>query len=218
MFRNGTPILQILPLPFSPRHATSHSRSNSINPHSVLLNAVQECSPSERSVRNKKVQLRRGRGKAGKTDRGQGRLQQKNKSVRRNMKIEVHPRMHEQPQAGDQGPRVIGKVSRIAFHIQNFPGHPKKDDQKNEPAKAADRACFGKSLGVIVMAVIYDEAVIIRFVERKDFLQGAQTRSEDTVILKDAQAVVGHFHAAPLDRLQRLVAGKPVECGADSQP
>ena len=53
------------------------------------------------------------------------------------MKIEVHSRMHQQSQAGDQGAHMIGKAPRIALYIENLPRHPKKGDQKDKAAKAA---------------------------------------------------------------------------------
>ena len=79
------------------------------------------------------------------------------------MKIEVHSRMHQKPQAGNQGARMIGEDSRIASDVENFPGRPKKKNQKDKSAKAADRARFGQCFRVIVMAVIYDQPVIIPF-------------------------------------------------------
>src|SRR5579864_6041036 len=101
------------------------------------------------------------------------------------MKIEVHTRMHEKPQASNQGAGMIGKASRIDPHAENLPGCPKKKTQKNQPAKAAGRARSGKCFCVIVMAMIYDKAIINRFVKWKDFLEGTQARSYDPVILKD---------------------------------
>ena len=93
------------------------------------------------------------------------------------MKIEVHSRMNKKPQAGYQSARMIGETLRIAPHAENLPGRPKKKTQKDQPAKAADRARFGKCLCVIVMTMIYDEAIINRFVKWKDFLERTQARS-----------------------------------------
>ena len=101
------------------------------------------------------------------------------------MKIEVHARVDQKAEASDQSARMIGEASRIALRAENLPGSPKKKNQKSQPAKAADHARFGKGFRVIIVRVIYDEAVIGRFVKRKDFLQGAQARSQDSVILED---------------------------------
>src|SRR5579863_8255825 len=68
------------------------------------------------------------------------------------------------------------------------------------------------------MGMIYNQAVVMRFVERKNFLQGAQARSQDPVILKNAQSVVQHLHPAPLAGLQFLIGGESVQRCADSQP
>src|ERR1700722_1177687 len=134
------------------------------------------------------------------------------------MKIEVHSCVHEKPQAGNQGAHMIGKASRIAFYAENLPSHPKKEDQKDKPAKTAENARFGEGLYVIIMTVIHDEAIIRRFVERKDFLQGSQSGSQGTVILKNTQAVVQHFRPAPLACLQFFIGRESVECGSDSEP
>jgi len=134
------------------------------------------------------------------------------------MKIEVHSRMNEQPQAGNQGARMIGKAPRIALYVEDLPSHPKKRDQKDKAAKPADRARFGKSLCVIIVTVVYDETIVGRFVKWEDFLQSAQARSQDPVILKNKQSVMQHFHPAPLAGLQFLIAGESVQCGANSQP
>src|SRR5579863_3976411 len=141
--------------------------------------------PISKSAGNKKSSTPARQRQSGEYGRGQGRLQKKDECVRRNMKIEVHSGMHEKPQAGNQRARMIGKVPRIAFYVENFPCRPKKQDQEDKAAKAADRARFGQGLRIIVMAVIYDETIIGRFVEWKDFLQGAQACSQDSVIPKD---------------------------------
>ena len=60
--------------------------------------------------------------------------------------------MHQKPQAGHQRAGVKRKVSRIAFRVENFPGIPKKQNQEDKPAKAADRAGFGQRFRIIVMA------------------------------------------------------------------
>src|SRR5580692_7390845 len=105
------------------------------------------------------------------------------------MKIEVHPCVHQKSQARNQSACMIGKISRISLAIENFPGEPKKQDQKNEPAKSTDRACFGKCFRVVVMGMIHDETVVIRLVKRKHLLQSAQPGSDHAVILKNPHRI-----------------------------
>ena len=109
------------------------------------------------------------------------------------MKVEIHSGVHEEPQAGNQSTCVIGETSRVGGPTKELPGIPEKENQKGKSAKAADGARFSKGLHIVIVAVIHDQAIIKRFVKRKDFLQGAQARPDDPVVLVDVQAALHHF-------------------------
>jgi hypothetical protein len=59
--------------------------------------------------------------RCGKYGGGEGRLKEKNQSVGGNMKIEVHTRVYEKAQTGNQGARMKCEAPRVAFNTENLP-------------------------------------------------------------------------------------------------
>src|ERR1035437_55160 len=113
---------------------------------------------------------------------------------------------------------MVGEVYRLSIRDKSLPGSPKQQDQKCQSAQPADHACFCQDLCVIIMAVIYHEAVIYGLIERKHFLQRTQSSSCDWVIEENPPGYMQHFNPAGLADLQALVAGEPLKRPADAQP
>ena len=101
---------------------------------------------------------------------------------------------------------------------KNFPADPKQQNQECKPAQPAEGACLRESLGVIIMAMIYDEAIVNGFVTGKHFLKSAQAGSGDGMIEKNLPGSVQHFNPAPLTDFQSFITGEALQCTANPQP
>src|SRR5579871_3682417 len=101
--------------------------------------------------------------------------------------------MHQKSQTGCKRSSMVGKSARFTFGVQNLPRHPEQQHHNHQAADSAKRARLRERLGVIVVAMIYDQAVIKRFVARKKFLQRSKSGTGNGMGLEDLQTVMQHF-------------------------
>src|SRR6266478_4993201 len=120
---------------------------------------------------------------------GQSRLHQKQEGVRENVQIEIDEAVCQNGTAGGKCPDMKRQIQGVFCSRDARPCRAKEDHKKTGAYDPADHAGLREGLHIIIVRVVYDRAVVERFVSRKNVLQGAEPGSCHRVVEENSPGV-----------------------------
>src|ERR1700689_500880 len=113
-------------------------------------------------------------------------------------------------------------MNRAAAATARFPqlfiSSESQQRQKSRPANSSRHACIRKQFQIIVVRVIHDQRVVIRFISWIRFLQRAEAGAGQFIFLNDAQSSPVHHQAPVTRKMPWRELRESFECGSDSEP
>src|SRR5262249_51522477 len=108
--------------------------------------------------------------------------QQKKQEGGRNVQVEVHKTVHQQPAARGPAAQSQGICERVAFCLKEAQGAEDQDSQKPSAAESADDTRFGERLQVVIVRVIHNLPIVESFIRRIYLLESSEPGAENRMI------------------------------------